>query len=199
LDAQIVIIPGTKRTITDLRWMKSRGLDSAVANAAAKGAFVVGIYGGYQMLGESLDDPDGADGGEPDSEPGLGLLPVRTVFSQDKVTSRVELTIAASADGSAMAMAESGSGFEIHSGETSPAGGVESRSLLEIDHGDGVRIADGAVSPDGNVIGSMFTVSSTRQRCLSRSQHRSRTASNWSRRWSGRSQWMPSLTGWPQL
>ena len=151
--AHIVIIPGTKHTIADLRWMKSRGLDSAVAQAAASGVFVVGICGGYQMLGDVLDDPDGADGGEPDVEPGLGLLPVRTVFSRDKVTRRVDFRVAKSAAASPMKTGASGSGYEIHSGETRPADGVELRPLLEVDRGDGARIADGAVSPAGNVIG----------------------------------------------
>ncbi|MDA0232518.1 MAG: cobyric acid synthase [Chloroflexi bacterium] len=151
--AHIVIIPGTKHTIADLRWMRSRGLDTAIAAAAEKGTFVVGICGGYQMLGERLDDPDGADGGEPDSEPGLGLLPVRTVFSRDKVTRRVELRIAASAGESPMAPGASGSGYEIHSGETKPAHGAVPHALLEIDRGDGVKIADGAVSPGGDVMG----------------------------------------------
>lgn len=151
--AQIVIIPGTKHTIADLRWMKSRGLDAAVTHAAANGAFVVGICGGYQMLGETLDDPDGADGGEPDREIGLGLLPVQTVFSQDKITRRVEFTVAASAGDSPMEAGAAGSGYEIHSGETRPSEGFELRPMLEIDRGDGVKLADGTVSPGGNVIG----------------------------------------------
>ncbi len=152
-DAHMVIIPGTKHTIADLRWMKSRGLDQAVVEATRRGAFVIGVCGGYQMLGESLDDPDGADGGVPDSECGIGLLPVETVFNRDKVTRRVQIR-AADAGGSVFTPGASGSGYEIHSGETRPRDGArEAEPLLQIDRGDGVLRDDGAISDDGAVFG----------------------------------------------
>ncbi len=152
-DAHIVIIPGTKHTIADLRWMKSRGLDQAVVTAANRGAVVAGICGGYQMLGEMLNDPEGADGGVPDAEPGLGLLPVNTVFSNDKVTRRVEIRVAAGAQVSSLTTGASGSGYEIHSGETLVNDGQQVMPMLEIDRGDGVSRIDGAVSGDGNIMG----------------------------------------------
>lgn len=152
-DAHIVVIPGTKHTIADLRWMKSRGLDQAVISAAGRGALVLGICGGYQMLGETLDDPDGADGGEPDSEPGIGLLPVNTRFSSDKVTRRVDIQVAASVAHSGLVPKAPGAGYEIHSGETSARADRNVSHLLEIDRGDGLSRSDGAVSESGNVIG----------------------------------------------
>ncbi len=152
-DAHIVIIPGTKHTIADLRWMKSRGLDKAVVAAADRGAQVVGVCGGYQMMGELLDDPLGADGGEPDSERGLGLLPLQTVFSSDKVTRRVELRVVDGAERSALSPGATGYGYEIHTGETTATGASELAPLLEIDRGDRVPRLDGAVSDQGNVIG----------------------------------------------
>ncbi len=147
--AHIVIIPGTKHTIADLRWMKSRGLDSAVARAAERGAIVVGLCGGYQMLGAMLDDPDGADGGVPDSEPGLGLLPARTRFTKDKVTRRVKLRVTGGSS-SGLEDGSLGEGYEIHTGETLPTGEGTANELLELAAGDSVR-TDGMAN--GNVFG----------------------------------------------
>lgn len=152
-DAHIVIIPGTKHTIADLRWMKSRGLDRAVLDAVACGASVVGVCGGYQALGEWLDDPYGVDGGEPDSEPGLGLLPLRTVFSNDKVTRRVSFRAASCGSAGPLPHGAGGSGYEIHAGETLPSGDAVLPHLLELDRGDGVFRKDGAFSADGRVMG----------------------------------------------
>lgn len=152
-DAHVVIIPGTKHTIADLRWMRSRGLDAAVIGAAQRGVSVIGICGGYQMLGELLDDPDGADGGEPDSERGLGLLPVNTVFGHDKMTRRVDIRVAGGASHSVLNPGASGNGYEIHSGETTAIVDGAVASLLELDRGDGVPRSDGAVSKDGKILG----------------------------------------------
>lgn len=152
-EAHLVIIPGTKHTVADLRWMKSRGLDLAVTAAAERGVLVVGICGGYQMLGEALDDPDGADGGEPDSEQGLGLLAVNTKFSRDKVTRRVDIRVAGVAENSPLLPGATGTGYEIHSGATLPTSESQVGAMLEIDRGDGVFRSDGAVSDNGNVMG----------------------------------------------
>lgn len=152
-ESDIIVIPGTKHTIADLRWMKSSGLGDAVTAAAKRGVPVIGVCGGYQMLGEHLDDPLGADGGEADSEPGLGLLPVRTVFSKDKVTRRVMFRVSGDSVTSPLRGGAKGSGYEIHSGETMPVAGEKSRSLLELDRGDSMFRPDGAASGDGNVFG----------------------------------------------
>lgn len=148
--AQIVVIPGTKHTIADLRWMKSRGLDTAVQQAALSGTTVIGICGGYQILGEHLDDPDGADGGQPDSEPGLGLLPVNTIFGRDKVTRRVTFR---TADRPPLGSDVTGTGYEIHMGDTRTTGNTQLKPLLTLERGDGVERSDGAVSANGNVFG----------------------------------------------
>lgn len=83
-----VILPGTKSTVSDLRWLRERGLDTGIKRARAGGAFVLGICGGYQMLGREIRDEDGAE--IKGSAPGLGLLPVTTVFMRDKITRQVE-------------------------------------------------------------------------------------------------------------
>jgi adenosylcobyric acid synthase len=75
-----VILPGSKATSSDLAWLRAQGLDAAVAAHAGRGGAVLGICGGLQMLGQALIDPLGVDG----NAPGLGLLPLVTVFELDK-------------------------------------------------------------------------------------------------------------------
>ncbi|OYT94086.1 MAG: cobyric acid synthase CobQ [Burkholderiales bacterium PBB3] len=75
-----IILPGSKHTSGDLAWLRSQGLDAAIARHAEQGGAVLGVCGGLQMLGEALIDPHGIDG----NAPGLGLLPLVTVFDQDK-------------------------------------------------------------------------------------------------------------------
>ncbi len=75
-----IILPGSKHTSGDLAWLRSQGLDAAIARHAEQGGAVLGICGGLQMLGEALIDPHGIDG----NAPGLGLLPLVTVFAEDK-------------------------------------------------------------------------------------------------------------------
>ncbi len=75
-----IILPGSKHTSGDLAWLRAQGLDAAVARHAGQGGAVLGVCGGLQMLGEALIDPHGIDG----NAPGLGLLPLVTVFAQDK-------------------------------------------------------------------------------------------------------------------
>ena len=110
-EPDLVILPGTKSTMADLRWMRQNGLERAIGKLAAKGTPVLGVCGGYQMLGRSLSDPEGIeDGGE---MRGMGLLPVETVFCHQKrrttVTARTE---AAAFAGAAL------TGYEIHNGRT---------------------------------------------------------------------------------
>ena len=81
-----IILPGSKATTADLAWLREQGLDTAVAHHAAQGGAVLGVCGGLQMLGEALVDPHGIDG----NAPGLGLLPLVTVFAADKTVRRTQ-------------------------------------------------------------------------------------------------------------
>ena len=81
----LICLPGTKSTLADLRWLRQSGLEAAVKQAAAAGTPVFGICGGYQMLGRSIADPEGAEAAAGTEEAGLGLLPVDTVFRGEKV------------------------------------------------------------------------------------------------------------------
>ena len=82
---QAIIIPGTKTTIADLAWMRRNGLAQAIIDFARRGGAVVGICGGFQMLGEIIQDPSHVESNE-ESAPGLGLLPVITRFLGEKAT-----------------------------------------------------------------------------------------------------------------
>jgi adenosylcobyric acid synthase len=84
-DADLVVLPGTRATVADLAWLRARGLDAVLQERAAAGRPVLGICGGYQMLGRSISDDVESRAGAVD---GLGLLPVRTVFGADKVLGR---------------------------------------------------------------------------------------------------------------
>ncbi len=131
--ADIVIVPGSKSTLSDLRFLRSTGLDTSILSAHRRGATVVGICGGYQMLGREVADPDGVEG-TPDTLPGLGLLPVVTRLSGHKVTRRVA---ARYPDGT-----PAGHGYEIHMGRTALCGGSPAFILDDDDRGtpDGCRM-----------------------------------------------------------
>ena len=112
--ADWIILPGSKHTSGDLAWLRAQGLDAAVAAHAAQGRAVLGICGGLQMLGEALIDPHGIDG----NAPGLGLLPLVTVFDEDKT---VQHTQAQFGDVTGMWAGLVGTrvqGYEIHHGQT---------------------------------------------------------------------------------
>lgn len=83
--ADVIVLPGTRATISDLAWLRSRGLDQVVLQHAAAGLPVMGICGGFQMLGRTVSDPDGVEGEAGASVEGLGLLDVTTTFEADKV------------------------------------------------------------------------------------------------------------------
>ena len=86
----MILLPGSKNTMEDLLWMRQNGLEAAILKEAAKGKLIFGICGGYQMLGETLWDPDGVEAGG--KIRGMGLLPMDTVFQGEKTRTRVEGT-----------------------------------------------------------------------------------------------------------
>ena len=116
--AHLVILPGTKSAIADLRWMKSRGLDRAVVSAANNGTAVLGICGGFQMLGTRLEDPHCADSVAGGAEDGLGLIDATTEFAPQKRTRRVDFTLRAGPGLLDGKTAANGVGYEIHTGVT---------------------------------------------------------------------------------
>ena len=95
--ANMVIIPGTKSVISDLRWLQENKFDEAIKKAAYEGKPVLGVCGGYQMLGETLNDPYGTEGGGEGVFKGLGLLPAKTVCGAQKTRLRCQGTVAVKA------------------------------------------------------------------------------------------------------
>lgn len=110
----LVILPGTKSTMEDLLWMRQNGMEAAVLKLAAAGTPVLGVCGGYQMLGSVLEDPDGVEGGG--SLRGMGLLPGRTVFCAQKTRTRTQAQTRGFLQGARL------EGYEIHMGRTDPCG-----------------------------------------------------------------------------
>ena len=103
--ADIIIVPGTKSTLDDLMELRRNGCAQAIVRAHRDGKMVIGICGGYQMLGISVDDPDGVEGSIA-SLPGLGLLPIHTTMSAEKTTRQVSFQF----------NGQSCQGYEIHQG-----------------------------------------------------------------------------------
>ena len=133
----LVLLPGSKATRADLAALRQEGWDIDILAHARKGGAVLGICGGYQMLGRTIADPRGIEGA-PGTSAGLGLLDLETVLEGDKI-----LRAARGVDcvgGAPVA------GYEMHMGRTS--GPAAARPLLRLEGG-----ADGAVSADGRIAG----------------------------------------------
>jgi adenosylcobyric acid synthase len=137
-DADLVILPGSKATIADLAALRDAGFDIDIAAHLRRGGTVLGLCGGYQMLGRTVHDPDGIEG-PPGTAAGLGLLDVETTLSGEK---RLEPVAGATSDGAPFA------GYEMHMGVTE--GADCARPFARLADGS----AEGAVSADGRVIGT---------------------------------------------
>ncbi|MCC8168816.1 MAG: cobyric acid synthase [Oscillospiraceae bacterium] len=121
----MIILPGTKNTIDDLKWMRSNGLEAAVLKAAESGKVIFGICGGYQMLGEEIADLSGVEGGG--RIRGLGLLQMLTVFEEEKKRTRVD-GVFNNVSGTLKGISGTEfSGYEIHMGKSECLGGVMTR------------------------------------------------------------------------
>ncbi|MCR4646816.1 MAG: cobyric acid synthase [Oscillospiraceae bacterium] len=116
----LVIVPGTKSTIADMRWLRESGMETAVKRLAANGTPVFGICGGYQILGEEISDPLGSEGGG--TIPGMGLLPCKTVFAAEKHRSQVSGRFAQLPGFWSCLSGAAYEGYEIHMGETTGTG-----------------------------------------------------------------------------
>lgn len=141
----VLIIPGTKSTVADLKWLRRAGWEDFLARHRRAGGWIVGVCGGYQMLGRRIVDTDGVESDTAETI-GLGLLEIETVFQAEKITDRIQaihlptnLPIV---------------GYEIHSGRV--AGVRESRALFRLTHRDSgaVNEFEGTRSDDARVIGT---------------------------------------------
>ncbi len=139
VDADVVLLPGSKSTIGDLAFLRAQGWDIDILAHVRRGGHVVGLCGGYQMLGRSVSDPGGLEGPAGGSAAGLGLLDVETILASEKVVTPVV--------GRHLASGEAIAGYEIHLGRTE--GPDCARPLFDL----GGRL-DGARSADGRIVGS---------------------------------------------
>ena len=151
----IIILPGTKSTIADLLWLRQNGLETMIRRAHNAGAFLVGICGGYQMLGKVIRDPDGAEtAGETD---GLGYLDMSTVFSAEKIMHQTETV---SSFGIRAIDGKRITGYEVHMGrdekDLQEQAGLQtpekagSAAVEKVPEGNGSMSS----SADGTVIGT---------------------------------------------
>lgn len=119
-----IVLPGTKSTIGDLLWLRQSGLEAAVKQAASRGTLLVGICGGYQMLGREIADPKGAEAAPGTRVAGMGLLEMDTVFQEEKVQTQTRGVFNPVEGLLAPLSGMAYEGYEIHmgrSGETRPA------------------------------------------------------------------------------
>jgi len=134
--ADVLILPGSKSTLDDLYELRRNGVAQAILRARREGASVLGICGGYQMMGVQIRDPHHVEGSI-EAMPGLGLLPMTTEMLGDKVTRQVRFSLA---DGTGSPM----EGYEIHMGKTFPEEGTTFRPLSRLEDGqdDGCWVDD---------------------------------------------------------
>ena len=155
----LILLPGSKTTVSDLEWMRDSGIADAVIARRRNGTPVIGICGGYQMLGERILDPDGVESTIAETQ-GLGLLPLTTTFAATKTTHQVRGKVAASkgllsgCDGGIV------TGYEIHMGQTSlavsgqGAGGSVAPFRITERSGSVTNSPDGALDTDGLTLGT---------------------------------------------
>ena len=130
----MIVVPGSKATIADLAFIRKQGWDIDIIAHHRRGGAVLGICGGYQMLGRSIDDPRGIEGAAGRAE-GVGLLDVETVLTGDKRVSQVQ----------GRALDAAFEGYEIHIGQTTGPDTTRPFAMLGEDYADGAQSADGTV------------------------------------------------------
>jgi len=144
-----IILPGTKSTCADLKWLRASGLARAVQMHAAAGGSIAGICGGYQMLGKSINDPGGIES-QTERISGLGLLNIETTFAGQKETSRAVARLTGGPGWLAGQDGQTIKGYEIHMGRTTSDSTWLRISSTEV---SGPVRADGAANPTGNIWG----------------------------------------------
>ncbi len=149
----LLIIPGTKNTVEDLMFLREKGISEEIIKLSRHGIVIIGICGGYQMLGKQINDPHHVESTR-DSIQGLGLLETMTTFAREKQTYQIKAHMLEHenlfhVNGEMV-------GYEIHMGETTYNGHNSVRSFARITEraGEMVDIMDGCVSSDGNVMGT---------------------------------------------
>jgi len=156
-DADVVVIPGSKSTLADLGVIRDQGWDVDIAAHRRRSGLVVGLCGGYQILGQHIADPDGIEGPPSEAE-GLGLLDVETVIAGDKALNE--------RSGAEIESGESVKGYEMHIGDTSGPGLDRPWLTLEDGRSEGARSTDGRVM--GTYLHGIFAADGFRHAFLGR-------------------------------
>lgn len=152
--ADLLILPGSKQTVDDLQWLERRGFAQELRRLHERGLPVIGICGGFQMMGRCIEDPHGIENqGKPRVGTGLNLLPVRTVLGTEKIVRRVRGHLCSHPFGGRFTPDSRFEGYEIHLGETFYDSGA--RPLAKITR-EGVlgAVLDGAIDSSGCVMGT---------------------------------------------
>lgn len=114
----MIILPGTKSTIADLKWLRQCGLEASIQKAAHRGTLIFGICGGYQMMGRSISDPHGAESAERENLTAMGLLDMVTVFHEEKVQTQTQGVFRGITGMLSALNGMSYTGYEIHMGRS---------------------------------------------------------------------------------
>jgi adenosylcobyric acid synthase len=148
----LLILPGTKNTIEDLLFLREEGIADEIIELSKEGCMIIGICGGYQMLGEHICDPHHVESSR-ESVDGLGLLPVKTTFAPEKQTYQVKAYM--SGHNRLFCVVDELGGYEIHMGETRRTAKSAKPFAAIIERaGKRVDIQDGCISQEGNVMGT---------------------------------------------
>jgi adenosylcobyric acid synthase len=153
--ADLIIIPGSKNTVQDLLFLRETGIEGSIQRAVEKGIPLIGICGGYQMLGRKIFDPHGLESGQPEVR-GLEYLDVETILEKAKVTAQVEASLNAECGmlNSEWCGNDILKGYEIHMGRTT--GDVGLLKLKRLDADSAFRIPNSEFVQDGSVKGNVW-------------------------------------------
>lgn len=150
----IVIIPGSKSTIEDLKYIRENGLEEQIKELQKRGKLIFGICGGYQMLGKKIKDPYHVEG-EVEEIDGIGLLDTETIFEKEKTTTQVEAIIHPNLSGYMKNLSgKRVKGYEIHMGISKPGSEVSYLNLIDKKLGEEVSYLEGSINKNGNVVGT---------------------------------------------
>jgi adenosylcobyric acid synthase len=151
-DPDLIILPGTKSTVADLGYLRTTGRDQEIIGHISRGTPIIGICGGYQMLGVTIHDSDRVESNAPISA-GLSLLPVTSRFSPEKSTHQIKARVLLGRGLLARAKGAAIRGYEIHMGQTDSANISQPFQLIERSS-ELCTGFDGCISSDGNVLGT---------------------------------------------
>lgn len=168
-EPDMIIIPGSKNTIGDMLFLKEAGFDQAIKKASENGTWVIGICGGYQLLGKKMYDPEKTESDFTEL-PGLGLLDTITNFNNEKITTQVTGTIVEDEGLLEDCKGEEFYGYEIHMGTTEFGKEKINPFLIENRFGQESNVVEGVINPGNKVMGTyihgIFDADSLRRKIL---------------------------------